>query len=158
MSLWITSRKRIIIAIESSEYGGKMTILRMSFTLTKNDPFPNDECRSSESPVNRDLFLRTILPKYKSRSADLARIGKAFLWDVLLDRFQREPTPDEIADAYGRMESTAIQKCRKSANVAQRGTLITGIGIISVEHPAFGRIEICREKSCHKKIPSLRLK
>jgi hypothetical protein len=102
MSLWITARKRILLAVESSEIRREDDDFENELYPHQNDPFPNAECRSSESPVSRDLFLRTMLPKYKSRSADLARIAKEFLRDVLLVQFQKEPTRDEIADAYGK--------------------------------------------------------
>jgi hypothetical protein len=57
---------------------------------------------AGQYPVTRDVFLRTVLRKYKSRTAELARIAKAYIRDTLHEGTGREPTADEIADTYGR--------------------------------------------------------
>jgi len=57
---------------------------------------------SKEQPVTRDQFLRKLLPQYKSRSADLARIAKSWIKFVLEQRSGKVPTQDEIVAAYAR--------------------------------------------------------
>jgi hypothetical protein len=119
MRLWIVARKRILLAVETSEIKTEDDNFENQLYPHQYDPFPNEGCRSSESPVTRDLFLRTMLPKYKGRTADLARIGKAYLWENLLDRYQREPTHDEIAAASGEWNKKPYKNA-ELANVAAR--------------------------------------
>jgi hypothetical protein len=156
MRLWIVARKRILLAVETSEIKTEDDDFENEIYPHQNDPFPNEECRSSESPVTRDLFLRTMLPKYKSRSADLARIGKAFLWNILLDRFQREPTRDEIADAYGKWNRKPYANS-EMANAAAR-QFVNWYADYIKNIRRFAGLKSAARKVAIKKIPSLRSK
>ena len=156
MRLWIVARKRILLAVVSSEIKRADDDFEDELYPHQNDPFPNDECRSSESPVSRDLFLRTMLPKYNSRSADLARIGKAFLWNILLDRFQREPTRDEIADAYGKWNQNPYANSEMANAAARQFGNWYADYIKNIRR--FAGLKSAARKVAIKKIPSLRLK
>jgi hypothetical protein len=69
------------------------------------DPVFSWESFGDKGPLTRDNFLPMVLPGYKSRTADLARIGKAFLRYTLREKNQKEPTREEIADAYANWET-----------------------------------------------------
>jgi hypothetical protein len=71
-----------------------------------------------EYPKNRDQFLSELVPAYKNRADELARIGKAYVRHVLLELNRLEPTLDQIADAYGRWPTYEIPYEAKKA--AQR--------------------------------------
>lgn len=107
MALWLSARERIFYSHEEGEV--RQQDLQMDGVLYANEEYYNNMVSDhpfppipDEYPVTRDEFLRVMLPKYKSRTADLARIAKLFVRDVLRERNHWEPTPDEIATAYGR--------------------------------------------------------
>jgi hypothetical protein len=87
MYLWLSSRKQILTAAADEEVW--------------NQDYDFEHPFERNFPMKRDEFLRLNLPKYKNRTADLARIGKDYLRGVLLKRDKKEPTPEEVADAYG---------------------------------------------------------
>jgi hypothetical protein len=108
MALWLSARERIFYSHEEDEVWHQDCL--METVLREKSDHYNDQGEifrpiPDEYPVTRDQFLRVMLPKYKSRTAELARIAKLFVRDVLRDRNHREPTPDEIATAYGRWKA-----------------------------------------------------
>jgi hypothetical protein len=62
----------------------------------------NFHFEDKDLPVTRDKFFQRMLPQYKDRADELARIAKYFLKDRLRHRNNREPTLEEVADTYGR--------------------------------------------------------
>lgn len=83
INLWFASLKRISIAYDK-EIRDEM-----------------DEIYFGDFPITRDQFLEKMLPQYKSRTADLARLGKSFQRHILRNTNKKEPTMDEVAAAYG---------------------------------------------------------
>ena len=118
MRLWIISRKRINFAATTFE-------IQREDDDFENEIFPPDDEHflpepADEYPITRDQFLRVMLPKYKSRTAELARIAKAFVREVLLDRHQREPSADEIASAYGTWNLKPYENAKQANGAARK--------------------------------------
>lgn len=57
-----------------------------------------------KTSCTRDGFLRKLLPQYKTKTADLAKIGKAFLRDGLLKKSGKEPAINQVGLAWGNWE------------------------------------------------------
>src|ERR1035437_9868229 len=87
MNLWLSARKQILTAAYDME--------------VYNQDYYFEHYIERDFPIKRDDFLRLDLPNYKNRTADLARIGKDYMRGVLHKRDKKEPTPEEVADAYG---------------------------------------------------------
>jgi hypothetical protein len=101
MELWFSARKRIFTSLNESE------IILQNIQLNKVTDEIFQSLESSlpmpdKFPLNRNEFLKKMNPKNKSRPDLLQREGKAYVRDVLRERFEREPTTDAINDAYGR--------------------------------------------------------
>ena len=97
--LWLSARKILfdsvripVVALEDARNKEEESIRKLE---RERFPFILDE------KVTREVFLRIMLPQFKNRSADLARIGKAFVRDRLRVTQKKEPTADEITGAYG---------------------------------------------------------
>lgn len=52
-------------------------------------------------PIARDRLLGMLLPQYRNRADKLVQTGKAFVRDLLRDRDKKEPTKDEVIQAFG---------------------------------------------------------
>ena len=121
MTLWLMAREKIFRADYSEEIGQQDFALDSEYS--DYHAFMDDEffpAIPDEYPVTRDRFLRVMLPKYKSRTADLARIAKAYIRDVLLKRLHREPTPDEIAGAYAKWNQKPFENPDQANGAAMR--------------------------------------
>jgi hypothetical protein len=58
--------------------------------------------RSDKYPVTREQFLKKMLPSCKDRAHELARIGKDYCKSNLRESKGREPTKDEVDNAFAR--------------------------------------------------------
>jgi hypothetical protein len=114
LNLWITSRKVVVCSLENSSIKKADEEMHKELFPYDKTPFPGDRWEGIERPVSRDLFLRTMLPRYKNRTADLARIGKAYLRDRLREKNGKVLTQDEVADAYGKWKD--VGKYWENAN------------------------------------------
>jgi len=101
---WLAARYRIFRAGCNDEIGGQDSSFQALFgdneAAVEEEYFP--PLPPDEYPVTRDRFLLLMLPQYTSRTADLGRTAKAFVRDTLREKYQREPTQDEIDSAYAR--------------------------------------------------------
>jgi hypothetical protein len=87
MNLWSAAMRKISIAYDNvQKYEDEQT------ELNYLGPFP----------CTRDEFLERVLPQYAGRTADLARLGKAFQRHILRNKNKKEPTLEEVAAAYGK--------------------------------------------------------
>jgi hypothetical protein len=107
MALWFSARQQIFYSNDENEV--QLQDHHFEQVMFEQDEYYNEMAGDrhflpipDEYPVTRDQFLRVMLPKYKSRTADLARIAKAFVCDTLRERSGIEPSQDEINDAYGK--------------------------------------------------------
>lgn len=98
MDLWLATRERIHLSQFENEIDCQNLHLNGSWDFIDDWALLDER----EYPIARDCFLRIMLPKYKSRAAELARIAKAFVRDTLRERSEKEPTLDEVSDAYSR--------------------------------------------------------
>ena len=98
MKLWITARDRIIFEDERVSQG---------IQIDEFDPYFYEKFQPAlfNPPITRDQFLTRMLPQFKSRSAKLTRIGKAFLSSKLREATEKEPTPGEVDVAYKKWPS-----------------------------------------------------
>ena len=106
LDLWLAARENLFRADHRKAISEQNNCLYMEFGdfsawISKPD-FPST---SGKYPVTRDQFLRVVLPKYKNRTADLARFARCFLQDTLADRNGKKPTQDEVNDAYSNWKS-----------------------------------------------------
>jgi hypothetical protein len=112
MNLWLAAQERMFLADLRSEF--ELQDMHFVQLERESDEFdPGEEERFSASdkyPVTRDVFLRRVLPKYKHRTADLARIGKAFIRDIQRLRTGKDPTEEEIADSFGKWKTYEDQQ------------------------------------------------
>ncbi len=123
MALWLSARERIFFSHEEGEVW--LQDCQMEAAISEKNDYYNDQGEHflpipDEYPVTRDQFLRVMLPKYKSRTAELARIAKAFVRDVLLERHQRAPTADEIAAAYGTWNLKPYENAKQANGAARK--------------------------------------
>src|SRR5579864_854880 len=79
MNLWLSARERIFYSHEHDEIRYQDHRFE-EFWIERDEHYNNMAGEGShflpipaEYPVTRDEFLKVMLPKYKSRSADLAR-------------------------------------------------------------------------------------
>ncbi len=105
MNLWLAARKRIFLA----DFGDEVVMQNSQWVWDKTrsysdlgeDPF----LPTGEYPVTRDQFLQKMMPKRKDRTAELAQYAKAFIRDTLRRRSGKDPTQEEVSEAYGRWKS-----------------------------------------------------
>jgi hypothetical protein len=102
--LWLTSRKLLThfeIAIGDEDAEQEKETENDVADFLRCQIYFKEGIEAVGDKIPRDLFLRAMLPAYKSRTADLARVGKAFVRHLLCKQHQKEPTKDEISQAYG---------------------------------------------------------
>ncbi len=108
MTIWLSARKRIFQAADHLEIYEQDLQLDVDGSVAEfnRDWEANnlDEIRVSTDerayPLSRDDFFRMILPKMKSRPAEVAQLAKKFLRDDLSKRHKKEPTQDEVNAVY----------------------------------------------------------
>jgi hypothetical protein len=120
MNLWLAARRQIWAT--NSEQDVVIDDLDLSGTYPYNDDgipaeFGRWESRG-EFPVKRDKFIQAMLPRYKSRADKLAQIAKAFLRRTLHDTNGKEPSKDDIDEAYGKW--TPSENYEASCDTAKR--------------------------------------
>lgn len=110
MEIWLAARKQIFLA----DFGDSIGMQNRQWNWDKvegsssvfEDPFAPTFLPTDEYPVSRDQFLQRMLAKSKkNRTFDLARTAKAYVRDTLRKRTGKDPTQDEISDAYGRWKN-----------------------------------------------------
>lgn len=103
MNLWLASRERIFFSDCSHEvWKQDVELFSNAYVIqyTRENPFFLEYIEPL--PIYRDDFLRAVLPQFKNRTADLARIAKAYVRDALCQRAGKEPSQIEISEAYGK--------------------------------------------------------
>jgi hypothetical protein len=102
MALWLSAREKIFLTNLTDEIWTQSCQLKSQeeayhdFMKEDRHFFPGEE------PITRDVFLRTMLPKYKNRADKLAQIAKAFVRDTLRELGGIEPSQEEVNVAYGK--------------------------------------------------------
>lgn len=101
MALWKEARDEIFY----TDFQHEIELQDVSYEIRLDEYYDFSEPPlfiPGEEPYPRDYFLRTVLPKYRNRADKLAQIAKAFVRDTLRERAGKEPSQDEINDAYGK--------------------------------------------------------
>jgi len=99
MRLWHEAREQIITASERLDEG--LEIFE-EFDLPERKFFYQS---FHEFPIASEQFLRTVLPKLKSRKAKLTQIAKEFVSSRLCEDNEKKPTTEEIDKAYSNWPS-----------------------------------------------------
>lgn len=114
LELWLAAREILFRADYNEEITKQNNGLNEEFgDFSAWIQKPVFSSTSNKYPLTRDSFLREVLPNYKNRTADLARFGKMFIRDTLQDQGGKEPTQDEVNEAYSNWKP---YQCSEQAN------------------------------------------
>ena len=103
MEIWLASRERIFIADLKDETRKQLSHWEDSVSNVRRslDHFTNADFDKGGSVISRDTFFKRVLPpSQKSRSYDLAKVGKAFVRYHFRKQFNKEPSSEEFTDYY----------------------------------------------------------
>ena len=102
MELWLSAREKIFTANLMDEIWDQNCEFKRKEEAYHILMEENRHFFPGEEPITRDVFFRTLLPKYKNRADKLAQIAKAFVRETLREKNGKQPSQEDINDAFGK--------------------------------------------------------